>query len=241
MCATWVLRAAGLEERIRMFRAERIGRIAAGETPVPLEGTKLICIHIVPFEALGASRSVDLHLIAEQTSLLRPFYDDGYSSARFNIDGVYTHATAGGEASGGYVQCFRNGIFETVDAWMIPSPSDKYPDAIPSLAFPQHLFAFIERGLRLLATVEVVPPIAILVSVLGSKGIVLGLDTMMAFRSPLRPLDRDVLMLPDVVIQEVGSFDAAVSLKPLLDALWQAFGMPRCMDYDEQGKWKPRG
>ena len=28
--------------------------------------------------------------------------------------------------------------------------------------------------------------------------------------------------------------------KPLLYALWQAFGMPRCLDYDEQGEWKPR-
>ena len=68
----------------------------------------------------------------------------------------------------------------------------------------------------------------------------LGVDTIMGFRSPLRPLDRDVLMLPDVVVQEVGNFNAAVVLKPLLDALWQAFGMPQCMDYDEQGKWNPR-
>jgi Putative DNA-binding domain len=237
-----VLNAGTIEDRIRVFRFDRLARIVAAETPVPLAGTKLICIHVIPFEALGGSHSIDLRLASEQASLLRPFYSDGYSDARFNIDGLYTFASAdGGHTSGGYVQCFRNGILEAVDVWMIPSLSDKHPDAIPSLAFPQHLFAFVERALRLLAVLDVVPPIAMLVSVLGSKGIVLGVNnTMSAFRSPLRPLDRDVLLLPDVVVQEIGSFESAVTFKPLLDALWQAFGMPRCMDYDEQGKWTPR-
>jgi hypothetical protein len=142
-----VLRTQSIEERIRIFRADRVARIAGGETPIPLDGTKVICIHIVPFESFGAARLVDLRLASEQTSLLRPFYDNGNSGARFNIDGVYTYAASGAETSGGYVQCFRSGILEAVDAWMIPSPSDKYPDAIPSLAFPQHLFAFVDRVL----------------------------------------------------------------------------------------------
>jgi hypothetical protein len=79
-----VLNAGSIEERVRVFRAERLARIVAAETPVALDGTKLICIHVVPFAAFGAPRiAIDLRLASDQTSLLRPFYDDGYSGARF--------------------------------------------------------------------------------------------------------------------------------------------------------------
>jgi hypothetical protein len=29
-------------------------------------------------------------------------------------------------------------------------------------------------------------------------------------------------------------------LKPILDHLWQAAGLERCFDYDEQGQWSPQ-
>ena len=236
-----VINAGSLDERIRMFRADRLARIVAGETPIRLEGTKLIAIHVVPFQSLAGGPTVDLQRISNETSLLQPFYSDGYSGARFNIDGVYTYASGRGDSpAGGYVQCFRSGIVEAVDAWMIPSQSEKHPDGIPSLAFPQHLFAFVQRILQLLIAVDVAPPVAVMVSILGSKGIVLGVDMMMMLRSPLRPLDRDVVLLPDVVLQQLESVDLPSVVRPVLDSLWQAFGMPVCQDYNEHGQWKPR-
>jgi len=236
-----ILQSANVEERIRAFRAERLGRIVAGETPVGLDGTKLICVHVVPFRSFGGPQDVDLPLAATNTSLLQLFYSDGYSAPIFNIDGFYTHdATAGKGTSRGYLQFFRNGIVEAVDSRMIPSPRSQYPDAIPSLAFPKSLFAFGDRILRLLTALDCPPPIAILVSIMGAKGIVLDVDSLLGLGSSLRPLDRNMVLLPDVVVRESGSVDVPTVLKPLMDALWQAFGLVRCLDYDDAGKWAPR-
>ena len=77
-----------------------------------------------------------------------------------------------------------------------------------------------------------------MVSILGAKGVVLGLDAF-RLRSPLRPLDRDALFLPEVVIND-RPVDVPKMMRPLLDALWQSFGMKACTEYDDQGEWKPR-
>ena len=61
-------------------------------------------------------------------------------------------------------------------------------------------------------------------------------------RGLIRPLDRNVLMLPEVILDS-RTFDADadvdVPLRPLLDWLWQAFGEPSCWDYNEAGRWQP--
>ena len=236
-----VLRNADIEDRIRTFRAERLGRIVGGDTPVALDGSKFICVHVVPFQSFGGLQDVDLLLAAKDTSLLGPFCARGYSAPVFNIDGFWTsdksHATA---TSGNYLQFFRNGIVESVDAWMIPSPATQYPDGIPSLAFPRELFAFVDRVLRLFAAVDLTTPVAVLVSIVGAKGCLLHVDGLVSRRSLLRPLDRSTVLLPDVVIPEIVAVDIPNTLRPLMDALWQAFGSPRCLDYDDAGKWTPQ-
>jgi hypothetical protein len=122
---------------------------------------------------------------------------------------------------------------------MIPSvdPS-RYPDAIPSGRFPNELFQTVSRALHLYELLDIPPPYAVMVSILGAKGAVLATDSF-RFRSPLRPLDRDALLLPEVVIND-RPVDIPAVMRPLLDALWQSFGMKGCTEYNENGQWTPR-
>lgn len=53
-----------------------------------------------------------------------------------------------------------------------------------------------------------------------------------------RPIDRDVLLLPEVLVPELPA-DAATLLRPMFDALWQAAGFERCLDYDKTDAWAP--
>jgi len=50
------------------------------------------------------------------------------------------------------------------------------------------------------------------------------------------PIDRDALLVPEVMVESF-EFDSAEILKPILDAVWNATGWPRSMNYDESGKW----
>ncbi len=235
-----VLAAGSIDERIRLFRAERVARIVADETPVPLTGTKRIAIHVAPFAAFVSRSSVDLLKAAECSDLMQPFYaEGGWSAPTFNIDGIYTSAGASGAENYSYLHLDRAGRIESTESWMIPSMDPaRYPDSIPSGRFPRELFDTVGRALRLYELLDVPTPYAVMVSILGAKGVVLGLDEF-RFRSPLRPLDRDALFLPEVVIND-RPVDVPTVMRPLLDALWQSFGMKACTEYDDQGKWKPR-
>ena len=55
---------------------------------------------------------------------------------------------------------------------------------------------------------------------------------------PSRPgvFDRDSLLLPDLLIDDL-AVDLPSLLKPAFDAMWQASGWSRCLDYGEEGTW----
>ena len=230
-----VLNVGSTEERIRMFRTDRLARIGAAETPVHLTNTRLICVHSAPFMAFSSAGQVDLARAVKRTELLEPIHHaGGWSAPTFNIDGLYTHSPAH-ESSTSYLQIFRNGIVEAVDARMIPSPPS-YPDTVHSVRFPRELFAYVKRLMQLYQLLEVEPPYALFVSLLGVRGIRLAVEQSRGLN--LKPFDRDVLMLPELII-ETGSFEPDIKLKPLLDTLWQSFGAHGCIDYDESGRWRP--
>lgn len=233
-----VLAVGSIDDRIRLFRSDRVARIVADETPVPLTGTKRIAIHIAPFAAFVSRPAVDLLQVADHSDLMQPFNSSGWSAPTFSVDGIYTYGAAFGAENYAYFQLDRAGRIETVESSMIPSIDPKYPHAIPSGVFPTELFNAVERALRLYDLLEILPPYAVMVSILGAKGAVLWMDVV-NLGSPLRPLDRDALLLPEVVIND-RPVDVPAVMRPLLDVLWQSFGMKRCTEYSEDGQWKPR-
>ncbi|KYF61056.1 hypothetical protein BE11_47010 [Sorangium cellulosum] len=98
-------------------------------------------------------------------------------------------------------------------------------------ALPDYLERYSQFG--------VATPIAILVSVLGVKGSKLP-ESWRHF-AHRHEIDRDTLLLPDVLLREYPE-DADESLpqilRPAFDALWQACGVPHSFHYDEEGCWK---
>ena len=53
-----------------------------------------------------------------------------------------------------------------------------------------------------------------------------------------RRIDRDVLLLPEVIVEDFEA-DPREYMRPVFDAVWNAAGWPRSMNYDEEGKWQP--
>ena len=56
------------------------------------------------------------------------------------------------------------------------------------------------------------------------------------FRALDVKIDRDVLMVPEVVVDDLTT-PAAAMVRPALDMLWNAGGFARSPHYDEQGSW----
>jgi len=88
-----------------------------------------------------------------------------------------------------------------------------------------------------LASLLVVPfPVAVTATLTGVRGLVFADGRYHHPLHPETPIDRDVVMLPDILVEKPGGDPAAV-MRPILDAMWNAAGSARCWNYNEQGKW----
>jgi hypothetical protein len=56
-----------------------------------------------------------------------------------------------------------------------------------------------------------------------------------------RPVDRAVLPLPEVMVDDLDEAASPSTLRPIFDAMWQAAGMRRSPNFDQNGTWtEPR-
>ena len=225
------VQAEELSEQFRQYRLSRLGRIIADQAPISLGGIPKLVVHVVPFNAFDPSVLYDPVELARDQGRLIPIH--GYSSgSRYNFDGYLNFATRGTTPE--YVQMFRNGCIEAVDTDILEEVDARH---IPIEYLENQLFGAVPKYLAHLESVGVVPPLALMVSLLGVAG-----RTMPPLRrGSLRwretyPVDRDELIIPEVIIDSFTD-DLTKIMKPVLDAIWNAVGFPRSMSYDDEGNW----
>lgn len=224
------IRSGSVAERIRTFRADRLAKIVAGETPQLLhEGPKIV-LHLVPFGAFDPGASFPVTAPEQRNNIYSSIHPIGTASThtRLNFDGVLRYGEEG------YVQLFRNGCVEAVDIQLLKPHSGKR--IIPSVAYEHYLVVALRAYLAFLNQVGVEPPIALMLSLLGVAGYTMAVNSQRYFQLDEYPIDRNDLLVPEVVID---SYDRAAEdiLKPCFDAIWNATGWERSMNYDEQGRW----
>lgn len=222
-------------ERIRNFRVERLSKIVAGETPVALDETPKIVLHIIPFSAFDPAARIDVSSLANEVGHFKPIYT-GVSGYRHNFDGFLTYGALSDSGSAdSYLQIFRNGSIEAVDAEILrPHPPKKI---IPSLYYEERLIDVLSTiYLRTQKRLNVEPPLFIMLSFLGVSGYTMAVSSSLSWSPYIHPIDRDALLVPEVVVENFDC-DPAKVMKPVFDAVWNAAGWPRSMNYDELGKW----
>jgi hypothetical protein len=235
------LGSGSIADRAREFRAERVGRLLAGESPAPLNGDRLFCLHFIPHASMVGGVEVDILRAANESEAVRPFCSEYSPSHTFNLDGLLTYRPAAQEpAVNSYLQLYRNGIVESATISMVRH-REGYGLSVPSLALAQQLGAFLDRTRALMKLLDVSPPASLFVSALNVRGVLLGVSERLTFYGGMNnpnPFDRDHMLMREVTLMdwEGASFDL---LKPLLNELWQASGLPRCFDYNDAGEWKP--
>lgn len=222
-------------ERVRAFRLERLSKIVADEAPVPLtEGPKMI-LHLVPFTAFDPSTRSDLLVLTKDMALLQPI-GFGFDHHRFNLDGLLTYdVRRGATGADGYLQVFRNGCIEAVDAYWVRATPDK--PLIPSVAYEQKILQVLPKYLEIERRLGMQPPVVIMLTLHAVKGYALAVSTA---RSPFggvsHTIDRDTLVIPEVLLEDL-NLDPVAIMRPIFDAVWNAAGLPRSMNYDADGKW----
>jgi len=219
--------------KLSRFRPNRIAKIVSGETPVPLQDCPKIVLHLVPQSALSSREAFNVVSLAPRLADLAPIYATGWDT-RLNFDGLLTWSQfREDQPSHSYLQIFRNGSIEAVEAFLL-RPRDGGVLTIPSLTFDNEILESVARFLLIQRSMGVLPPIYIMLSMLGIKGYTMGVPTGIYHDS--HPIDREMLLVPEVMVEKYETAVDAV-LKPALDIVWNASGWAGSIYYDSLGKW----
>lgn len=222
-----------IAERIRKFREDRISNIFANETPVLLYDNPKIVLHLIPIISFNPAQSYEITKISCQPKKMEPINCNNCDH-RYNFDGFLTYSDRE-EKSYSYVQLFRNGIIEAVEGSLLEPRGRKL--SIPSDAYEEELIKSLSDYLLVLKILGVELPVFIFLTLLGVKGYSMGIDKWKLLDKhkilidKVHTIDRDILMVPEVVIESY-DINAKDVLRPCFDSIWNACGFLRSLNYD---------
>ena len=229
-----------LSDRLKSFRIDRINKIIAGETPIPLTSVHLMVLHLLPvISARPETRleSSDFRVF-DNTPGPRPI-GSNHLNHSFNFDGFLTTSSCLRGPHNGYVQIFRNGFLESVESETLnfENPRRQDPDPIiPSIAWEEYILSAFPSYLKALDTLKIPPPYVASISMLNVRGFTMYVGPEY-YTHENRPVDRDHLLTNEILIEST-SDDAGRLLRPLFDQIWNACGWHGSINYDKEGNWK---
>jgi len=223
-----------LPDRIRRFRDERIARIVADETPVPLLPNPKTVLHILPIAALDPTTRLDVVAAKDRVQSLHPMCG-GPFALRYNFDGLLSVANSRNESPTcpAYAQLFRSGAIEAVEALMLALHS--HDKSVPADLFEQRLVSDLVDYLKFEQDLGVEPPIFVMLSLLGVRDYTIQ-TRYRYYETENLPIDRDVLLLPDILVDDYAARGEDL-LRPAFDALWQSAGWAGSKNYKDDGTW----
>lgn len=226
-----------LEEKIRNFRSNRIGKISRGESAIPIVGEGRLIIHVVPFSAYGQHMTINLEQAFEYHSSFRPIATMGMTP-QFNFDGFVN--LRGGEKCHGYTQVFRNGIIEATKSNMMRLGSGA--KTLHGGTLGDQIFDVIPGYLNGLKKIQISPPLVVMISLEGVGGAKLVGEGMEDWLEDIPAFDRQDLLLPEIIIDDFGTPDLyQEKIRPAFDVLWNSAGYVSCTHFDANNRWKPPG
>lgn len=225
-----MLASGDWSRRFRAFRDRRVAAVLEHNGPVSLEGGGRIILHVAPAALDDHESSVDpreCKRLAEKQRLL-PFRmrESQYCSHHFNIDGLLI-TTPG--INIGYLQMFRSGALETVDAMIIDVQSTEVQTGV----IEQLLIEKLPSYFQYLQGLNIPPPYVVGLTICGVRGRQHQEQRERDRAAQQIPkFDRDIIMVPEIVVDsEQLRLDITTVLEPVIHAMWQAGGHPGCPRY----------
>jgi len=229
--------AAGVPERMRQFHASRIAWLKEPRSPGYWQKPAFV-MHILPFSGMMGMATANfsnkhaMWLLSPISNRDPNMQQDG-GVRRYNADGPLL-TPAGGD--NWHTQLFRNGALEHAGAE--PYISAEGSGVVLAWTLQTTLVNIIPRYIRALATFGVTPPMLIVSSLINVPGVKLGQGEGRNYHPLSREgIDRENVLLPEILFTGTGDEPPAKLLKPMFDGLWNAAGLDRCPYYGKDGQW----
>ncbi|MBT1516529.1 putative DNA binding domain-containing protein [Bradyrhizobium sp. SRL28] len=236
-------RAPQLADRIRDFRFDRVAKIAANNAVIPLLDTHALTLHVVPFSASDSRIALPL---APDKRMYSAFPPIGGSTQdfRINVDGLLTlsNAAVSAKQTRAYVQAYHNGVVEAVaSSFLMGDGTDRQPYRLASLRTEVSIVKSSHLYLRQLRELGCAPPFALLVSLIGMKGVPYSFaGPNSIFEDEAGTLDRDQFHFTEVILEDIPAdpYEYAKLLRPLLDQIANAAGRASTPSFDATGRYR---
>lgn len=220
-------------ERLRHFRAERIARVLALETPAPIAAGPKLILHAFPVNTLDEVWARVSTMSEHEVAVAIPPIAAIPTTWRFNLDGFVAHTQLSNLSRQSYTQLFRDGGIEAVSGGVIVKVEER--SGFYAWGMEREVIASFATYQKFWLDVGVAPPLLIGLTLTGVKGWKV-LRTAYGFNDPdAAVFDRDIVSPPEVVLSDLDA-PADVVLHPLFDIVWNGGGWPGSPNYRE-GRW----
>lgn len=236
------LRSEDRGSRLRDFRAERISKILTGDAPCTLSPGTWMVLHLCPAQAVLGPVSIDPSQFlwgASPQPRPIPVFSTLSGNNRVNFDGIVSTIPCHDDIKHlGYSLLFRNSYFEAVKVFNNPHQHHPKYYNFPSQLYESECIKLLKSFRNLLTELELNTEIIALLSVLYADKATFGLDPMKYMQSgqPSR-FDRQHILVPDFIIPSDRSPEQG--LQPIFNIVWQSCGLPKSMNYKDDGVWAP--
>ena len=220
-------------ERIREFRRSRLLKIMNGDTPVSLEPTASMVLHVIPLPSFGDRRLINVaqELEARPVTLPVPLGSQGVGHG-VNLDGLFIYSGPSLNEAHGYGLLFRDACIEGVKQLSV---RDGGP-YIAGSVFEQDVVRTLRTYMQTCAQLEAGFPLYVGLSFCNAKGCSLAHVAGGIWETNRVTLKDEVIALPECLV-ESETADLPRLLKPIFDMVWNAFGYSRSDKYDQNGNW----
>jgi len=215
-------------QRMREFRRHRVKECihTDQDTPVLIGHDSKVVLHLFPYASFRRLISFSAKELVAHASEFPPPMQTGVGFDPLpNLDGVVNFYTTErivllkrkAALSQAYVQLYRNGLIEAVNAGHIVTP-DRNQKVLEISRCEQILIRGLRKYIEGLRKLGIEPPVWVFPSVTGMKGV-----SILSDHTP-HEIEDEFLLLPEF---EVTSFDGdpAPLLKGACDAIYNAAGL----------------
>lgn len=224
-------------ERIRSFRADRLVKITAGDTPITLGQLGKVVLHVVPLPSFADGRMADIvSVLAKGSHVPLPLDEVGFSSSHaVNLDGYLSYSVGAPGARLAYAQFFRNGAIEGVGEL-------RSDDNTNSRFITRDLTNLVVSRVRLyldvLRAYDLGLPVYVFLSICNAARVVYRYADASGIRwQESQPLAREIVSTPEIYIDNF-DVDVVDVMRPAFNTLWNAVGLLGCDRYNDIAKWK---
>lgn len=218
-------------DRVRAFVVDRLLRIEQGKTPVQLGPGARMVLHILPIASLSqrAAQRLDVPRM-ERTSF--PIFADGSRCQKPNLDGFVLSDSRRDDCLC-YTQVFRSGAVEAVVAFGALTGDTR----LLMGGFVEQLAMRVMEDVTAQLHVRGMPaPYVISLSFVDVAGYALESRHM---RHHVQVCYKEeVLILPDLLLETPEAFEPWTVMRPIFDALWNAFEYDGSPHYGPDGRWQ---